>query len=307
MRRIRLIVHGKVAREERVRAAVDAVRADGHAVGVRVTFEAGDAGRMTAEAVAEARSGLVDTIVAGGGDGTVSEVFAAALAAGPPAGLGFGVLPLGTANDFARSADIPAADATAALRLAATTPAVPVDIGLVDGRPFVNLVSGGFGSRVTVETDPELKRRIGGLAYVLTGVSRFRELSASAGRFVGEGFEWEGSFLALAIGNGRFAGGGIPLCPDALIDDGVLDLMILPELPAEKRLDALTGIVLQGAAALPSLQVRARGSWFEYRSDKELSVNLDGEPIRSRQFRVSCRPSALSLHVGSAAALAARH
>lgn len=302
--RIRLIVHGKVAREQRVHDAVDAVRADGHAVSVRVTFEAGDTGRMAAEAVAEAKAGTLDAIVAGGGDGSVNEVFAAALAAGPPPGCSFGVLPLGTANDFARSADLPATDATAALRLVASRMPRPIDVGLVDGRPFINLLSGGFGSRVTVETDPELKRRIGGLAYVLTGVSRFRELAANGGRITGEGFAWEGDFLALAIGNGRLAGGGIMLCPDALLDDGALDLMILPDLPVEKRLDALTGIVLQGASALPGLQVRARSPWFEFRSDKELSVNLDGEPIKARHFRVECRPRALQLHLGPAAAVA---
>ena len=95
-----------------------------------------------------------------------------------PAGCSLGVLPLGTANDFAHAAGVPL-DLTAALRLAVSAPPRSMDIGLVDGRPFVNLVSGGFGSRVTVETDPELKRRLGGLAYVITGISRFAELSAN--------------------------------------------------------------------------------------------------------------------------------
>ena len=88
--------------------------------------------------------------------------------------------------------------------------------------------------------DPELKRRLGGLAYVLTGVSRFKELSANRGRFRAEGFSWEGPFVAVAIGNGRQAGGGVPLCPDALIDDGLLDLMILPELDHAARLAAFS-------------------------------------------------------------------
>ena len=56
-------------------------------------------------------------------------------------------------------------------------------MGLLNGKPFINLVSGGFGSRVTVETDPELKRRLGGLAYLLTGISRFAKLSANRGSF----------------------------------------------------------------------------------------------------------------------------
>ena len=299
----RLILHGKVAREQRVREAVAAIRDDGHQISVRVTFEAGDATRLAREAVEEARQGGLDTIIAGGGDGTVNEVFAAAFAAGPPDHLGFAVLPLGTANDFARSADIPADDLAAALRIATTTPARPVDIGLVDGRPFINLLTGGFGSRITVETDPELKRQLGGLAYILTGVSRFRELSANSGRITGADFEWEGNFLALAIGNGRAAGGGLMLCPEATLDDGALDLVILPDVAADRRLDVFGDLLRLGAEALSGLAIRARGSAFTYASDKELSVNLDGEPIRGRQFRIECRPAALRLHCGPNAAL----
>lgn len=296
--KIRLILHGKAARDPRVRDAVSAVRADGHAVEVRVTWEAGDASRMAREAVADAHRDAVDVIVAGGGDGTVNEVFAASLAAGPPEACSFGILPLGTANDFARSTGIPVDDLTAALRLVVASKATAIDVGSLNGRCFINLVSGGFGSRVTVETDPELKRRLGGLAYVVTGVTRFRELSASRGRLRAEGFEWEGSFLALAIGNGRQAGGGIVLCPDARIDDGVLDLTILPELVGDARLDAFTQLLRQGAAAVDTLQVKTRSSWIEYESHDELHINLDGEPVKTRHFRVECRPSALRVHLG---------
>ena len=193
---------------------------------VRVTWEPGDAARLTAEAVTDAGGGKIGCIVAGGGDGTINEVFAAAYTSRLPAECSLAVLPLGTANDFARSTGIPAQDLTAALRLAATVPARLIDVGLVDGKPFVNLVSGGFGSRVTVETDPNLKKRLGGLAYAITGISHFAELAANQGTFRAEGFSWEGHFLAVAIGNGRQAGGGIRLCPNALIDDGLLDLTI---------------------------------------------------------------------------------
>jgi lipid kinase YegS len=296
--RLRLILHGKAAREPRVRAAVHAVRADGHDVSVRVTWEGGDAGCYATEAVAEARRGMVDAIVAGGGDGTVNEVFALALAAGPPEGCSFGILPLGTANDFARSNGLPVDDLAACLRIVTTTAPKPIDIGTLNGRVFVNLVSGGFGSRVTVETDPELKRRLGGLAYVVTGVTRFSELSASRGRIRAEGFAWEGSFVALAVGNGRQAGGGIVLCPEARLDDGLLDLMIVPELVGDARLEALSQIFRQGAAALPNLQVTARSPWFEFSSDEDLHVNLDGEPVKARTFRIECRPGAMPVHVG---------
>lgn len=296
--KIRLILHGKAARDPRVREAVGALRADGHAVEVRVTWEAGDASRLAREAVADAHRGAVEAIVAGGGDGTVNEVFAASLAAGPPDSCTFGILPLGTANDFARSNAIPVDDLTAALRLVVTSPAHAIDVGDLNGRVFINLVSGGFGSRVTVETDPDLKRRLGGLAYVVTGVTRFRELSANRGRFRAEGFEWEGSFLALAIGNGRQAGGGIVLCPEAKLDDGLLDLTILPELVGDARLDAFSLLLRQGAAAVDALQIKTRSRWIEFDSQDKLHINLDGEPEKTRHFRVECRPSVLRVHLG---------
>jgi diacylglycerol kinase family enzyme len=62
-------------------------------------------------------------------------------------------LPLGTANDFARSIGLPSDDVGAALELVASGAPSRIDIGIVDGRPFINMVSGGFGSRVTAETD----------------------------------------------------------------------------------------------------------------------------------------------------------
>ena len=105
---------------------------------VRVTWEPGDAARLTAEAVAEAGRGKIDCIVAGGGDGTINEVFAAAYAAGLPGECSLGVLPLGTANDFAHSAGVPTEDATAALQIAVSAPRRWIDVGLVNGRFFIH-------------------------------------------------------------------------------------------------------------------------------------------------------------------------
>jgi len=262
---------------------------------------------MTVEAVAEAGGGKINCIVAGGGDGTINEVFGAAYTAGLPAECCLGVLPLGTANDFAHSAGIPLQDLTAALQLAATASPRGIDIGLLDGKPFVNLVSGGFGSRVTVETDPELKLRLGGLAYLLTGISHFAELSANRGSFRAEGFSWEGRFVAVAIGNGRQAGGGVPLCPDALIDDGLLDLMILPELDRAARLDAFSHLLREGAAGIRAEQVTTRSSWIEYESEDDLNVNLDGEPVLSKRFRIECRQRVLAVCLGESSLLSSHH
>jgi len=296
--RVRIILHGKAAGNTRVRTAVHGLRQEGHIVEVRVTWEPGDAQRLTGEAVAEASGGMIDCIVAGGGDGTINEVFAAAYAAGLPEQCSLGILPLGTANDFAHATGVPLQDLTAALRLAATAAPQWIDIGLLNDRPFINLVSGGFGSRVTVETDPELKKRLGGLAYVLTGISHFAEVSANSGRFRAEGFSWEGRFVAVAMGNGRQAGGGVPLCPEALIDDGLVDLMILPELDRSQRLDAFARLLRDGAASIRTALVTARSARIEYESEDALNVNLDGEPMLSKRFRVECRKRVLPVRLG---------
>jgi lipid kinase YegS len=301
--RTRIVLHGKAANDPGLRSAVRTLREDGHGVEVRVTWEAGDAARLTAEAVAEANQGKIDCIVAGGGDGTINEVFGAAYAAGLSGESSLGILPLGTANDFAHSAGVPVKDLTAALRLAATGRKRWIDVGLVNGRLFVNLVSGGFGSRVTVETDPKLKQRLGGLAYAITGISRFSELSENQGTFRAEGFSWKGNFLALAIGNGRQAGGGVRLCPNALIDDGLLDLTILPAMDHAARLDAFSHLLREGAAGIRNNLVTNRSSWIEYESDHDLNINLDGEPTVLKRIRFECRRRALPVRLAESALL----
>jgi lipid kinase YegS len=300
---LRIILNGKAASDARLTAAVHAAREEGHVVDVRVTWEAGDAARLTVEAVAEAGPGRIDCIVAGGGDGTINEVFAAAHKAGLPAGCTLGILPLGTANDFAHAVGVATEDITAALRMAANAPPRWIDVALLNGRLFVNLLSGGFGSRVTAETDPKLKQRLGGLAYAMTGISRFAELSESQGAFRAEGFAWSGAFLALAIGNSRQAGGGIPLCPNALIDDGLLDLMILPVIDRAARLDAFAHLLREGAAGIRTKLITTQSRWIEYESASDLNVNLDGEPAVLSRFRVECHPRALPVRLGESALL----
>jgi lipid kinase YegS len=300
---IRIILHGKAASDARLRTAVGVLREDSQTVEVRVTWEPGDAARLTGEAVVDAGRGKINCIVAGGGDGTINEVFAAAHAAGLPEGCSLGIIPLGTANDFSHSAGVPTGDIAAALRIAASAPPRLIDVGLLNGRLFANLVSGGFGSRVTVETDPKLKRRFGGLAYAMTGISHFAELSENQGLFRADGFSWQGHFLALAIGNGRQAGGGIPLCPDALIDDGLLDLMILPAMDHAARREAFSHLLREGASGIRAQLITTRSSWIEYESMHDLNVNLDGEPTVLKRFRVECRPRALPVRLGENALL----
>ena len=286
-RKALLILHGKQAQNEEVRAAVLALRERGWQLAVRLTWEGGDGARLVQEALAAG----YPTLIAGGGDGTLREVAEALALAGGQASLA--LLPLGTANDFCRAAGIPLLPAEA-LALLECEPR-PIDLGEVDGQLFLNMATGGFGSRVTANTSEELKKLLGGAAYFLTGLSRFAEVHSAFGRFGGPGFAWEGDFLALGIGNGRQAGGGHVLCPQAQVDDGLLDVCIVP---ASQDVVGTLGTLLSGGIlGLEAVSVSARLPWLEVEAPEGLDINLDGEPLESRHLRFAARPGALRVHL----------
>ena len=286
-RRALLILHGKQAQNEEVRSAVMALRADGWELAVRLTWEGGDAARLVQEALAAG----YPTLIAGGGDGTLREVAEALVLAGGAASLA--LLPLGTANDFARAAGIPLVPAEA-LSLLEFAPR-PIDLGEVDGQLFLNMATGGFGSKVTANTSEELKNLLGGAAYLLTGLTRFAEVHSAFGRFRGPDFAWEGEFLALGIGNGRQAGGGHVLCPHARIDDGLLDVCIVPA--SQDMVGTLGTLLSGGMLGVESVSVGARLPWLEVETPEGLDINLDGEPLEGKRLRFAARAGALRLHL----------
>ena len=295
----RLILNGKSAGDEALREAVASMRASGIALDVRVTWEAGDAKRYVSEAIADG----VRTLIAAGGDGTLSEVAAALADRDEPAdGLPvLGLVPLGTANDFANAAQVPL-EPLPALEMIAEGSWMPIDLLKLiaddgDTHWCANLASGGFGTQVTVETDEGLKKMLGGLAYLITGISRLGRIEPLQARLHGPGFEWEGGLIALGIGNGRQAGGGQVLCPDARVDDGLLDVTVVPELSGEVAATVGTLVTDGKAAALERVAIRAQLPWVQIDCPEPLTVNLDGEPVASRHFRIECVPQRLRMHL----------
>ena len=286
-RKALLILHGKQAMNAAVRAAVVARREQGWELAVRLTWEAGDAERLVNEAL---QAGY-PILIAGGGDGTMRDVAEAMALAATEASLV--LLPLGTANDFANAAGISLDPQEALLLLDAQ--AQRIDLGEVDGHIFLNMATGGFGSQVTANTSEELKRVLGSAAYLLTGLTRFAEVHSASGRFSGPDFFWEGEFLALGIGNGRQAGGGHLLCPDAQVDDGLLDICIVPA--AEDVVGTLGTLLSGGINGMQSVSICARLPWLEIDVPQGLDLNLDGEPMASKRLRFSARPGALRVHL----------
>jgi lipid kinase YegS len=268
----RLILNGKKADRPDVREAVRVVRNEGHDLDVRVTWERGDASRLVAEA---ARDG-VPRVIAGGGDGSVNEMANGLMAVDEARRPSMGILPLGTANDFATACRVPA-DATAALRLAVTGKPCPVDLGRCNDAYFANIASGGFGAAVTADTPVELKNFLGGGAYTIMGVVKavnFRPYDCTIHTPSGS---TTGAMVVGAVCNGRQAGGGQPLAPDAMIDDGLLDVVFLRPFPV--------GSAAQVAAEITSRRdggeyvVRMRVPWVEVSAGGRIPVNLDGEPV----------------------------
>ncbi|AZD93975.1 MULTISPECIES: lipid kinase YegS [Pseudomonas] len=285
-RKAMLILHGKQALNEEVRDAVERKREEGWELAVRLTWEAGDAQRLVDEALA----GGYTRLIAGGGDGTLRDIAEAMAAQANDASLV--LLPLGTANDFARAAGVSLLPHEALSLL--DVPARTIDLGEVGGQVFLNMATGGFGSQVTANTSEDLKKILGGAAYLFTGLSRFNELHAAYGELQGPDFHWRGELLALGIGNGRQAGGGHLLCPEAMADDGLLDVSILP---APQELVGTLKDLLAGGWGIDNLFVRTRLPWVEIKVSEGLDINLDGEPLQGENLRFRALPGALRVHL----------
>jgi YegS/Rv2252/BmrU family lipid kinase len=164
-----------------------------------------------------------DLLIAGGGDGTIG------CAAGRVAGteVTLGVLPLGTANDFARTLEIPGGVDRAVAALVSGR-VVDVDLGLVDGRAYLNVASIGLSVGVTERLTPGLKRRLGPLAYPVATLLAYRHHEPFRARLEfpdGDHPSLElGDLLQVAVGNGRHYGGGNAVSPEASVDDHLLDV-----------------------------------------------------------------------------------
>lgn len=302
VRRLALVLGREAAEDRRLAEAVRALEGRGFELERRVISDDAPAEAL-ARAAAEAGR---EAVVACGGDGTLHEVARGVLAAGAPCAVG--VVPFGTGNDFAGAAGVPDAPAEA-LELVAARDPVPIDVGVCDGRAFVNVASGGFPAQITSEVDSGVKSLLGRFSYALTGLARVTgERSGEPVRLRWPDGDWEGPLFGFAVGNGRRAGGGFQVCPRALLDDGLLDVLLLPEAPdrslLELFLDHRRLVADAEADVLRYLQV----PWLELesRASSRLQVNLDGEPVQGDRFRFEVRPRALPFHLPDRAPLSQR-
>ena len=280
-----LILHRKSANVPAVKEAVRAVREKGIDVRVRIPWNKKDKPRV----VREALDAGATRIVAGGGDGTINAVANALVRKRKGARATLGVLPLGTANDFAHGVGLPVEDLAQCLEIACTREAKPIDVGCANGRSFLNVTSGGFGAEITATTPVEMKKKLGGVAYTLMGIVKAFDLKPYEGRLLVPGEDpVDGAMLFMAVGNSRLAGGGFEVAPKARLDDGLLDLAMLQHREGTSLSDLASALLAGDVDESEHLYYRQLSS-FTLESNRPIHYNLDGEPMEETRVEFSVR------------------
>jgi len=256
---------------------------------IRFTNKPGSAARFARTAL---RKGC-ELIIAAGGDGTLNEVIN-----GIGENLGeaqVGLIPLGTGNDFARSIGVPT-DLEAAIDLirAGTTRAVDlVRVTSDELRYFVNVSAGGFSGLVDEKLTPEMKKTWGPLAYLRGAAAAWPELRAYRTTLAFD--EDESLMLELynvVVANGRYVASGTLIAPEAEIDDGLLDVVLIPKRPAPELALAMAQIALGTHLSSKTIVFR-RAAKLTVNSKPGMWFNVDGELVGNEPARFEIVPRAL--------------
>ncbi|MCB8821881.1 lipid kinase [Microvirga rosea] len=231
----------------------------------------------------------VDCVVVGGGDGTMNAAALGLIEANLP----LGILPLGTANDLARTLDIPF-DLDKAADIIAAGKTRRIDLGLVNGQPFFNVASIGLSAELAQKLTRDIKRRFGRFGYALVAVKVLAQARPFRATIISDAESARVRTLQIAVGNGRYYGGGNAVEKDAAIDDEHLDLYSLEFNRAWKL--ALMARSFRTGAHGAWREVRAvRAQEFDIRTRFPRPVNADGEIVTRTPAHFSIKPSAVTV------------
>jgi YegS/Rv2252/BmrU family lipid kinase len=232
---------------------------------------------------------VADLVIVCGGDGSVSSAAIAAMESGLP----MGIIPMGTANDLARTLDIPT-DLLQAADVIVRGETRLIDVGTVNGHAFINVASIGLSSELAQGLDPALKKRFGRLGYALAALRVLTRAAPFEARITEKGTANEVETYQIAIGNGRHYGGGNVVEETAEIDDGHLDLYSLEVTNLWKL-----------ALMLRSFRSGTHGAWrevrtarcieFDIETKRPMPVNTDGEIVTATPAHFKVHPRAISV------------
>lgn len=213
----------------------------------------------------------VDLVIVGGGDGALNAAAEGLIDTGLP----LGILPLGTANDLARTLEVPL-DPKEACKVIADGHRQRIDLGWINGKHFFNVASLGLTVQITRELSRESKSRWGVLAYALTALRVLWNARPFHAEIWADGVVHRLKAVQIAVGNGRHYGGGMTIAENATITDGFLDLYSL-EVAHWWEVVALLPALRQGTLANRDGVRTLRGREFKVTTRRPRSVTADGE------------------------------
>ncbi|MCF4966206.1 lipid kinase [Nostoc sp. CMAA1605] len=235
----------------------------------------------------------VDLVIVGGGDGTLNAVVDALVETQLP----LGILPLGTANDLAKTLGI-SNSIPEACKTIVTGELRRIDLGCVNGKHFFNVASLGMSVKITQKLTKEFKRRWGILAYAATALQVIWESRPFSAEIRIQNQRYPVKTVQIAVGNGRYYGGGMAIVHDAKIDDQRLDLysleikhwwQIIPLLPA-----------IRNGRHIHRQNVRAlHGQEMEIYTRRPRPINTDGEITTYTPAKFQVIPQAVAVFVPS--------
>lgn len=245
----------------------------------------------------------IDRVLVGGGDGTLNAAAPALLGSG----LALGVLPLGTANDLARTLGIPT-DLPAACEVILHGRRHHVDLGCVNGVYFFNVAHIGFGVDVTRHLSAAAKRRFGVLGYAHGAWRAWRANRSFRAEIRAGERRIRLRTIQISVGNGRHYGGGMTIAEDARIDDHRLDLYSIPP-QSLWRLLRLAPALRRGTHGRREDVFLMSGEDFEIRTRHRMPVTTDGEISTHTPARFHLVPDAVEVLVppGQASVEEVRH
>ena len=229
----------------------------------------------TGEAEVMARRGVeegFEKIVAAGGDGTINEVVNGL--AGTKATLG--LLPIGTMNVFANELGLPVHDLELCWKVIKNDSTRTVDLPKANQKFFVQLAGVGLDAQVVKETSLQLKRNFGPLSYLISAAQIAARPPPRLFIQSEDAPIQEGSFVL--VGNGRFYGGPFPFFKHAVINDGLLDVIVFKSLGYLEIIKYLQDVVFSSEIRVPEIE------YFQTRrlrveSQQSVPVELDGEVV----------------------------
>lgn len=214
-----------------------------------------------------------DVVIAAGGDGTIHEVVNGLAEQEYRPKLG--VIPVGTTNDFCRALQIPR-DILAATDIIAQGETIPVDIGRINEKYFINIAGGGRLTELTYEVPSKLKTVLGQLAYYLKGIEMLPSIKAAEVSIEYDGKLFEGDVMLFLVGLTNSVGGFEKLAPDASINDGMFTLLILKKTNLADFI-RIASLAIRGEHTNDPNVIYTKANRIKVHSKEPMQLNLDGE------------------------------